>query len=293
MRTLAFHRLVFGAAITALVLLVGACDTAPDEPENPAVDQPEAQRLAEVVTGDVSSLPEAARFDLMLDPPMFAPHVEGVGWECVTRSPDPVAHSDDDRVPDSVRLTYTDCTRSRPPLTIEVNGVVDVLDLNPTVADHAIKWVLTDLTRDVTRQPSGETTRTVENGTRIISATPSVLQHQVIDYTSDVTFPNGGTASHEKDWNTTFTADVAGSISARDRLPSGDWEIDGTSSWSHDERGALLDVHSEQQLHYNSECTVAPRFDSGVLVILVIRGERTSTVTIEYTACGQYTVTRS
>ena len=57
--------------------------------------------------------------------------------------------------------------------------------------------------------------------------------------------------------------------------------------------GSALDVSTDVPLHYNAECTVAPKFDAGKLVIVMTRGDRTATVTIEYTACGQYTVTRS
>ncbi|HWC74763.1 MAG TPA: hypothetical protein VG454_12580 [Gemmatimonadales bacterium] len=40
-------------------------------------------------------------------------------------------------------------------------------------------------------------------------------------------------------------------------------------------------------------CTAAPRFDAGKITAVVVRGTSTMTVTVEFTACGQYTVTRS
>ena len=43
----------------------------------------------------------------------------------------------------------------------------------------------------------------------------------------------------------------------------------------------------------NATCTVAPRFDSGTLTAAVMRGGATMHVVITFTACGQYTVTRS
>lgn len=283
------------AAVAALLAIaVAACDKNPGNPANPALDGAEAQVLAQVVASDIDGLPEAAAYDPAMNPPMFAPSASGSsGPECVTRSPDPAANSDGDPVPDSVRLTYANCIFSRPTVTVELNGIVDILDLNPTVTDHSIKWVVTDFTRDVTHVTSGETTSTVENGTRLVSASSSVLQHQLIDFTSEVTFPNGAMALHEKDWATTFTADVEGSISPRQPLPSGTWVIDGSSTWSHGERSASLDVSTEVPLHYNAECTVAPKFDAGKLVIVMTRGDRTTTVEIVYTACGEYTVTRS
>ncbi|HEX9704330.1 MAG TPA: hypothetical protein VGA20_03715 [Gemmatimonadales bacterium] len=283
----------FAAAVALLAIAVASCDTIPGEPGSSVLSRAEADALAQVIATDLEGLPEAAAYDPAGEIPFGAAPATSSTAECVTRSPDPVVNSDDDPVPDSVRLTYTACVFSRPTVTVELNGIVDVLDLNPAVTDHAIRWVLRDFTRTVTFLMGGGTTTTVENGTRLVSATSSVLQHQLIDFTSEVTFPNGSTGLHEKDWATTFTADVAGSIAPRQRLPSGTWQIDGTSAWTHGDRGSSLDVSTEVPLHYNAECTAAPKFDAGTLVIVMSRGDRTATVTIQYTACGQYTVTRS
>jgi hypothetical protein len=279
--------------IVLLSLATVGCDQDPGAPGTSAISAAEAQALAQTIAVDLDGLQAGAVYDPTGDVPFGAPSADRGDWACVTRSPDPVVNSDGDHVPDSVRLTYTDCVFSRPTATVEIDGIIDILDLNPTVPDHSIKWVLTDFTRAVTHLLSGGTTTTVENGTRLVSATSSVLQHELIDFTSEVTFPNGSTASHEKDWATTFTADVEGSIARRQPLPSGTWVINGTSTWTHGERSASLDVSTEVPLHYNAECTEAPKFDAGRLVIVFTRGDRSGTITIEYTACGEYTVTRS
>ena len=54
-----------------------------------------------------------------------------------------------------------------------------------------------------------------------------------------------------------------------------------------------LSATTSQPLHFNASCTVDPLFDSGTLVIAVTKNSATSNVTIQFTACGQYTVTRS
>jgi hypothetical protein len=46
-------------------------------------------------------------------------------------------------------------------------------------------------------------------------------------------------------------------------------------------------------LHYNAGCTVRPKLDSGTLHLTLTRNGATSNVTIQFTGCGQYTVTRS
>jgi hypothetical protein len=293
MQTLRTSKSVLAAAVTAIALAAGACDTNLGEPQNAALDQFEAEALAQVMADDIAGLPEAAVYDASLSPPMLAAREGSAAPECFTRSPEPPTNSDTDPVPDSVRLTYAGCTHARSDFTVEINGIVDIFDLNPTVADHSIKWVLTDFTRDVTRVSTGATRTSVENGTRIVAATSSVLEHQLIDFTTAVTFPDGGTALHEKDWATTFTADVEGSIQRRSPLPNGEWVIAGTSTWTYGERSSSLNVSTAEPLHYNAACDVRPKFDAGTLVIVRTRGDRTATVTITYTACGQYTVTRS
>lgn len=291
MQTLRTSRSVLAAAVTAIALAAGACDPNLGEPQNPALDRIEAEALAQVLAEDIDGLPETAVFDISLTTPMLAAPEASDGAECVTRSPDPAANSDHDPVPDSVRVTYSGCVHTRGDFTVETNGIVDIFDINPTVPGHTIRWVFTDFTRDLTHLHA--TVTRVENGTRTVSASSSVLEHQLIDFTTAITFPDGGTALHEKDWSTTFTADVEGSIQRHMRLPSGTWVIDGTSSWTHGLRNSSLDVSTSEPLHYNASCTVRPKFDDGTLVIVMTRGDRTTTVTIEYTACGQYTVTRS
>lgn len=286
------HRTI-AAAAAVLAMAVGACDGTPGEPASPALDQAEAQAMADVVTADLASLPEATAYDGLTIMPFGPIPPDRGSADCITRSPDPAVNTDGgDPVPDSVRLTYTACVFSRWPVTVALDGTIDIVDPTPTVTDHAIKSVHTDFTRAVTFPGLGTTT-TVENGTRLVSATSSELRHEITDFTSHVTFPNGSTASHEKDWSTTFTADVAGSISPRQRLPSGTWLVNGTSSWTRGDRSASLQVATETPVHYNAQCTVSPKFDAGRVVITSTRGGQTSTVTIVYTACGQYTVTRS
>ena len=52
-----------------------------------------------------------------------------------------------------------------------------------------------------------------------------------------------------------------------------------------------LSVTTNPQLHYNASCTKAPRFDAGTLTAVITRANATATVTIQFTGCGQYTVT--
>src|SRR2546426_3699498 len=77
------------------------------------------------------------------------------------------------------------------------------------------------------------------------------------------------------------------------RLPSGTLSIDGTSTWTRGTNTYALAVSTDPLLHYNASCAVRPKFDAGTLHVTVTRNGTASNVTIAFTACGQYTVTRS
>ena len=88
-------------------------------------------------------------------------------------------------------------------------------------------------------------------------------------------------------------ADQAGSIQMGSPLPSGNWSVSGSSTLTSGTNSYSLSVSTSDPLHYNASCTVEPRFDSGTLTAVVTKGTASTTVTIQFTACGQYTVTRS
>lgn len=277
----------------ALAAAAAACSdgTAPGEP---AMSAAEADSLALALTTDVSALADGAVFD---DASPFS--VAGVEPSPTSptacepiRSPDPPANSDDDRVPDSVRVEYVDCVISRPTVTITLDGIIDVIDPTPTTTDRSIRKVYTDFTRTRTDLFTDRTVTEVQNGTRSWSGSSSEIEHSEIDFRTDITFGDGPTGTHVRNWTSTFTADVPGTIEPH-ALPSGTWNISGTSTWTRGDRTFSLSVTTDPVLHYNAECAEAPKFDAGVLTAVVTRGDRTTTVTIEYSACGEYTVTRS
>src|SRR5438105_2774013 len=88
-------------------------------------------------------------------------------------------------------------------------------------------------------------------------------------------------------------AHQAGSIQMGSPLPSGNWSVSGSSTLTSGTNSYSLSVSTSDPLHYNASCTVEPRFDSGTLTAVVTKGTASTTVTIQFTACGQYTVTRS
>ena len=87
--------------------------------------------------------------------------------------------------------------------------------------------------------------------------------------------------------------EIAGSILPDMPLPSGTLSVNGSSTWTRNTNTYSLTVSTNPDLHFNATCTVRPKFDSGTVHATVVRNGATSNVTIQFTACGQFTVTRT
>ncbi|HEY6224446.1 MAG TPA: hypothetical protein VIW26_11725 [Gemmatimonadales bacterium] len=212
---------------------------------------------------------------------------------CVSRSPASPTNSDADPVPDSARLTYNDCVVNYALGGSDtVRGTIDVLDPTPTTTDHAWKHIFTDFTR-IHTGPLGRQWTWVLNGTRQIIGDSAQLAFTSTNVRTDYTWPNGATASHVRSWSITFTADTAGQIQPDSPLPAGTLTLSGNSTWTRGSNTWNLVASTTTPLHYNPTCTVRPMFDAGELKFVVTRNGATTNVTIQFTACGQYTVTRS
>ncbi len=287
-------RLVAGSLVAALF---AACNNA-TSPTN-QLTQLEAAAVGEEVATDAAALSEGASFNtssgvpLGVGPMAASPVLPAGTANCTpTKSPASPTNSDGDPVPDSMRFDFTGCTFSNPPYTATLGGTIDFVDPTPTVTDLALKTVYTNFSRSITNTTTHLTRTAVENGARTVSGTSSQLQRSETGFRTDYTFANGATATHIRTWSATFTADVAGSIKP-DSLPSGNWNLTGTSTWTSGAFSYSLSVTTNPQLHFNATCTVEPRLDAGTLMAVVTKNGVTTNVTIQFTACGQYTVTRS
>jgi len=302
MRTI-HHSLRALAGAAAVLVLVTACNNeSGTAPTTPLLSQAQAESLATTVVADIvgeigtatmdgsagGSLAATAPFDAS------APAGSTTATQCVpTESPTPVVNSDNDGVPDSVRFDYTGCVISRPLSLDSLSGTIDLIDPTKLVADHAVERVFTDFKRLTVSLVSGAKSAVTSNGERRASHDGTTLRSSETNFRTDYLFANGGTAEHVRTWESIFTADVAGSIMRDALLPSGTWSVNGTSSWTRGQPSYSLTVTTNPPLHYNASCTAAPRFDAGKLTAVVVRNSQTVTVTIEFTACGEYTVTRS
>lgn len=263
-----------------------------------ALSQPEAAAVGEAVATDVAALAEGSMFNasngvpLAVGPMASAPAMAPAASCTPAKSPASPTNSDADAVPDSVRFDFTGCTFVSGNYTGTLGGTIDFIDPTPTTTDFALETKYTDFSRSVTNTATSQTRTAVENGTRTVSGTSSQLQRTETGFQTVYTFASGATATHVRTWSATFTADVAGSIRP-DSLPNGNWNLTGTSTWTSGAVSYSLAVTTSPQLHFNATCTVEPRLDSGTLMAVVTKNSIATNVTIQFTACGQYTVTRS
>lgn len=292
-------------ALAVAALGVTACNGDRNmAPQSPLLSKAQAESLATTVVGDVVDEISTATMDgsgggglagtASLD--AAAPLGSAAVPQCLpAKSPTPVVDSDNDGIPDSVRFDYAGCVISRPLEVDSLSGTIDLIDPTPAAADHSVERVFTDFRRATVRLITGATSSVTDNGVRRASHDTTTLHSSETNFRTDFVGPKGGTSEHVRTWESLFTADVAGSIMRNAVLPSGTWSVNGTSSWTKGggQRSYSLTVTTNPALHYNASCTAVPRFDAGKITAVVMRGTETMTVTIEFTACGVYTVTRS
>src|SRR3989442_13558482 len=108
---------------------------------------------------------------------------------------------------------------------------------------------------------AGRTTSVELNGVRTFTGAADVLEHSETNFRTDYPYADGSTATHLKTWSSTFTADVPGSIQFRSPLPSGSWNIAGTSTWTGADRTYCLSVTTTPPHHYQPVCSCSRTFD--------------------------------
>lgn len=294
------HHHIRSCALTALtVIAAAACNSGSSSPSTPALSAGLADSLGDAIVSDINistagatttggSATFSASAGAELAGPALSPPI------CtVTRSPSSPANSDADPVPDSVRISFSGCVINFPGESDTLTGTIDHIDPTPTVTDRAIKKVFTDYGWVMVRTVSGRVRSILMSGTRMAVRDSSTITQTDSNMTTTFTYANGNTATHDRTWSFLFSADSANSIKPDSALPAGTWTVSGNSTWTHRSLTYSLALTTPTPLHFNPTCTDEPRFDAGVTRIVVSRDGTTSTVTIQFTGCGQYTVTRT
>jgi hypothetical protein len=302
MRMVQHSRVALAGAALVLVIGINACTTDHGTaPATPIVSQAQADSLAKTVVSDVVSEMGTATMDgaaaaPAAAAPVFAtaPMGTSTASQCIpAKSPASPLDSDHDGVPDSVRFDYAGCVISYPLAIDSLSGTIDLIDPTVLTADHAVERVFTNFRRATVNLVSNTTRAVTDNGVRTASHDMTTLRTSETNFRTDYVYGNGATAEHVRTWTVLFTADVAGAIQPNALLPSGTWTVTGTSSWTRGHSSYSLTVTTNPPLHYNASCTTAPRFDAGTITAVVTQGTHTMTLSIQFTACGKYMVTRS
>lgn len=284
------------SGLVALLALAGtACHNDGAAPNTALLTQAQADSVGEELAYDADDEISGAAMNGDASYAAAAPVVAAAPPQCVpTRSPASPGDADADGVPDSVRFDFTGCVISYPLQTDTLRGTVALVDPTKNVADHALERIFTDLAL-VRLFIGGRWTSETRNGIRTTNRDSSTLTNTETNLRTDFVYRDGTTASHVKTWMSTFTADVPGSIQKDQLLPSGNWSIGGTSSWTRGARTYAITATTNPPLHYNASCTDFPRFDAGTLTAVVTRNGQTVNLVVTFTACGAagHTVTRS
>lgn len=282
--------------LAALVGALAACRT--DQmaaPHTAILTQAQADSVGDVVTADVQNELDVATASSGLGFIPGAPvgPLTGPPTFCVPQiSPNPPADADSDRVPDSVRIVFANCVIGFNNQDT-VRGTIDVVDPTPTITDRSIKQVFTDFARIFADRHGHEASITT-NGTREVIRDSAEISQSSTDFSTIYKFGDGDSVADSRNWAIVFTADVPGSIQRDAPLPSGTLTITGSSTLTfNDSTVFALAVTTPTTLHRNATCAERPQFDAGQVVAVVTRHGTTATITIDFTACGQFTVTKS
>jgi hypothetical protein len=264
-------------------------------PHTSILTQAQADSLGDVVTADVQNELDAATASggVGFIPGSPVGPLASSPQFCVPQiSPNPPADADSDRVPDSVRIVFNNCVIGFQGEDT-VRGTIDVVDPTPTIRDRSIKQVFTDFAWIFVDRHGHPASITVNGSRELIRDSAEISQHSN-DFRTDYAFGAADTVTDLKNWAIVFTADVPGTIQRDAPLPSGTLTIDGSSTVTFNDSTVFsLAVTTPTTLHRDAACTERPQFDAGTVVAVVTRHGETATITIQFTACGQFTVTKS
>ncbi len=214
---------------------------------------------------------------------------------CVSITPDPIVNSDGDAVPDSARFDYSACVFAR------WNGTVtDSLSVRSTSLTRCRP-------RPVWRPPHLH--RLYPQAYQ--QCVPPAQLHRGAQWYPRMgrqcryPRPHRDQLRHRVDpseWpHLDSHQELAGQVHRRhagDDLPdhpaaAGQLTVNGTGSWATLNRSWSVAVTTATPLVYDPTCTVAPRFTAGEVDLVVTRNGEVVNVSVVFTACGQYTVTRT
>ncbi|MGH7675517.1 MAG: hypothetical protein ACREMV_09620 [Gemmatimonadales bacterium] len=277
-------RLALRAAMIAAPLTLGlaACGREAAGPDTAPLDQTEALLIGQEIAAEVQDIAGSFEPDGVLGPvfPALALHPLASGL-CVTFDPADPDDADGDGVPTELTVTF-DCSFSSREKTVELTGTVLITD--PSATDFGFRFEFTELRHRVTY---GEHVR-LRQLDGVVQLVRSTTELSIIDQTTTRQESSGrDPVVIAKDWDVHFIVDEGLSFDGWRRLPSGTLTINGSMVRTRGERSFALEVETVVGLHFDATCEADQKFDGGQLLVTKTGGDRSGTVQIDFTGCGE------
>ena len=213
---------------------------------------------------------------------------------CISVSPNPPVDSDHDGTPDDVTFTATDCEKALPNGDLaRFDGTMQVQDPTADVADFNV--VRTDNTELKVKDPAG-TLRLDQKSAGVIDGsepTAGTFERKV-NKSDDTIFQGpGDTVAHHavvsRNWTVDYTP--ASAWNPGQPMVAGSVSISGTFSGTIDGQSIDGDVTTLSPLSVDPACPT--HVVGGELKREMNKGTHTRTIDVQWTGCGQKTVTFS
>ncbi|MGH7538729.1 MAG: hypothetical protein ACREMF_08850 [Gemmatimonadales bacterium] len=277
----------------ALAFTLAGCSPDAVAPSQQSLTQPEALAIGRETADEVESVASLFTYGDLLDVSggsgftavVESPAVSPFGL-CPSITPFPPADTDGDHVPDEVTLSFTlpDCRFTRRNGDVlEITGSIQITD--PSTTDRGYRVAFTDFQKEFIAAGGAFHLWRV-NGVRQIlrSATAfSGIDHTTVDFESS----ERGSARLVKDWTVSFEADAGQTFSEERHLPSGNLTINGSTTRTRGDVTRQFSITTVTPLHFDASCNARPKFTSGELVITRTGVERSGTIRVVFTGCGQ------
>jgi hypothetical protein len=296
-------RISMGLAALGLTLAACSSDTAAPNTiaggSSAPLTQADAQVMSDEMRGEIAGFSSGATLIDMLHLgfPVFPEAVRafhdrrfdfGFPTNCPTATPVPPVDSDGDGVPDSLQLTFdpANCTFSRQDgqASMVLSGTITITD--PPTFTSGLRVVYGTFTQKVTVD-TFFFVRTVNGPWKLAANSDgfTAADSTTASRTSnDTTHKNSSLA---KAWLVTFVADAPGTFSRMHHLPSGLFNIDGTTTRTRGTVTKTFSVTTVTPLHRDASCQSEDKIDSGELHVAHTTSSGTQTVDIKFTGCGQ------
>jgi hypothetical protein len=170
--------------------------------------------------------------------------------------------------------------------SLDITGTLELMHPNPAVFAFSSKATNLEFAFTALGVTSSET----RNGTRQLSATPSVA-NESNDMTTVFVKAGAPTGTLNNSLALSFTPTTGNSLAVGEPLPSGTIEANGTIGWTSAAAGSTAEtftITTITPLAYDPACatTSASPFDSGQLKVIVTDGSVTTYAHITWTNCG-------